>query len=253
MSAQPGWASGGSATISVGTLPHGEVHVWRGNLDPDAGHLKRLAAGLDRDELARAHRFRFERDRLRFMAGRGLLRQILASYLNVAPSALRFGYTGNGKPYLLSDPELYFNLSHAAEVLVVAVAGNRQLGVDVEVLPLELAADDRVEKLVYCAAEQTALERVDATEYPRQFARLWTRKEAYIKADGRGMTLQLDHIDVATLPDSILLYQPDLDQWTSARGWTLQTLHANRRHVCSLAIEEPDGYLVRCADWPPEP
>jgi 4'-phosphopantetheinyl transferase len=233
----------------VGTLPAGEVHVWRGKLDLDARELELLADGLNRDELARAQRFRFERDRLRFVAGRGLLRQILASYLNVAPNAVRFGYTENGKPYLQSHPALHFNLSHAAEVLVVAVARDRQLGVDVEVLPLDVA-DDGVEKLVFCSAEKAALERVDATERPRLFTRLWTRKEAYIKADGRGMSLRLDHIDVDTHPDGILLYHPELDQWTPAPGWTLQTLDTNPRYVCSLAMEQPDGHLV-CADWPP--
>jgi 4'-phosphopantetheinyl transferase len=235
----------------VGTLPEGEVHVWRGNLDPDARELKQLAEMLDQDELARATRFHFEHDRLRFIAGRGLLRQILARYLETAPTAVQFGYSANGKPYLLPASALHFNLSHACEVLIVAVTRGRQLGVDVEVLPLD-AADDRVEKLVFCSAEQAALKRVDATEHPRLFARLWTRKEAYIKADGRGMTLRLDHIDVDTQPDGILLYQPEFDQWTPAPGWKLQTLHTNPRYVCSLAMEDPDAHLV-CADWPPRP
>jgi 4'-phosphopantetheinyl transferase len=251
MSGQPVWPSGGSAGISMGTLSLGEVHVWRGNLDLDSGQLERLAEGLDQDELARAGRFHFERDRLRFMAGRGLLRHILASYLDVAPNALQFGYTGNGKPYLLSPTALHFNVSHAAEVLVVAVARDRQLGVDVEVLPLE-AADDGVAKLVFCSAEQEALEGLDAANYSRVFARLWTRKEAYIKADGRGMTLRLDHIDVHTLPNGIRLYQGLSGRWTPTPGWTLHTLGSDPRYICSLAIEGRDCDLV-CADWPLEP
>jgi len=216
----------------------------------EGGRLAQLASYLDKNELARAARFHFERDQQRFMAGRGLLRQILASYLDMAPKAVLFGYTGNGKPYLLPHSELHFNVSHAAETLIVAVARDRQLGVDVEVLPLD-AADDGVANLVFCASERAALEALDTIEYSRRFARLWTRKEAYIKADGRGMTLQLDHIDVGTLPEGILLYQPDLNQWTSAPNWTLHTVGSSSGYVCSVAVEGLDC-SVACAEWPTE-
>ncbi|HKP50189.1 MAG TPA: 4'-phosphopantetheinyl transferase superfamily protein, partial [Gemmatimonadales bacterium] len=186
----------------------------------------------------------------RFTAGRGLLRQILASYLDLTPNRVRFGYTGNGKPHLLAHTELRFNVSHSAETLVVAVACRRQLGVDVEVLPLDVA-EAGVADLVFCDSERAALEETDATGYSRMFARLWTRKEAYIKADGRGMTLQLSHIDVGTLPEGILLFQPALKQWTPSTDWTLHTLGSSRRYVCSLAIEGADCSVVS-AEWPAE-
>ena len=242
--------AGSQSAISAGRLSAGEVHLWDADLAVEAHRLAQLASYLDQDELARADRFHFERDRRRFMAGRGLLRQILASYLDLAPYAVRFNYTGNGKPYLLAHSELHFNVSHSAETLVVAVARDRQLGVDVEVLPLD-AADHGVANLVFCRAERASLEAFDVTEYSRIFARLWTRKEAYIKADGRGMTLQLDHIDVGTLPQGILLYQPELNQWTPAPDWTLHTLGPSPRYVCSLAIEGADC-SVACAEWPAE-
>ncbi|MFL5448489.1 MAG: 4'-phosphopantetheinyl transferase family protein [Gemmatimonadales bacterium] len=242
--------AGSQAAISARPLPAGEVHLWHADLEVEGGRLAQLASYLDQNELARAARFHFERDQQRFMAGRGLLRQILASYLDLAPKAVRFGYTGNGKPYLLSHSELHFNVSHAAETLVVAVAGDRPLGVDVEVLPLD-AADAGVANLVFCASERAGLEALDPMEYSRIFARLWTRKEAYIKADGRGMTLQLDHIDVGTLPEGILLYQPELNQWTPSPDWTLHTLSPSPSYVCSLAFEGA-GCTVACAEWPTE-
>jgi 4'-phosphopantetheinyl transferase len=242
--------AGGELAIIGRHLPAGEVHLWETDLAVEGHRLAQLASYLDQDERDRATRFHFERHRRRFIAGRGVLRQILGSYLDVAPHAVRFGYTGNGKPYLLPDSDLHFNVSHAAETLVVAVARDRQLGVDVEVLPLD-AADDGVANLVFCAAERTALEALDATEYSRVFARLWTRKEAYIKADGRGMSLQLDHIDVGTLPEGILLYQPELKQWTPSSDWTLHTLGSSAHYVCSLAIEGTDC-SVASAEWPTE-
>jgi len=242
---------GSQSAISGRRLPAGEVHLWDADLAVKAHRLAQLASYLDQVELARADRFHFERDRWRFIAGRGLLRQILASYLDLAPNAVRFGYTGNGKPYLLPHSELHFNVSHSAETLVVAVARDRQLGVDVEVLPLD-AADDGVAKLVFCAPERAALEAADPTESSQVFARLWTRKEAYIKADGRGMTLRLDHIDIEQLPDGVLLYQPQSGGWTRSPGWTLKTREPNPGYMCSIAIQRQDCSVV-CADWPIKP
>jgi 4'-phosphopantetheinyl transferase len=239
--------AGSQLAISAGRLSAGEVHLWRADLAVEGHGLAQLASYLDQDERARAARFHFHRDRRRFMAGRGLLRQILASYLDSAPNRVQFGYTGNGKPYLLAHSELCFNVSHSAETLVVAVA-HRQVGVDVEVLPLD-AADAGVADLVFCASERAALEGTDATDYSRIFARLWTRKEAYIKADGRGMSLQLNNIDVGTLPQGILFYQPELNQWTPSTDWTLHTLGPSPGYVCSLAIQGADC-SVASAEWP---
>ena len=236
--------------VSGRRLATDEIHLWHSDLAMEGHRLAQLASYLDQDERARAARFHFERDRRRFKAGRGVLRQILASYLDVAPNGVRFGYTENGKPYLPGHSELRFNVSHSAETLVVAVARGRQVGVDVEVLPLD-AADAGVAALVFCASEQAALEGTDDSDYSRIFARLWTRKEAYIKADGRGMTLQLNHIDVGTLPEGILFYRPELNQWTPSTDWTLYTLDPSPRSVCSLAIEGADC-SVASAEWPTE-
>src|SRR5690349_17506502 len=118
--------AGSQLSISAGRLSAGEVHLWRADLAVEEHSLTQLASYLDQDERARAARFHFERDRRRSMAGRGLLRQILASYLDLAPIGVEFGYTANGKPYLLAHSELRFNVSHSADMLVVAVARDRQ-------------------------------------------------------------------------------------------------------------------------------
>lgn len=228
-------------------LPAGEVQVWRAHLDLEAARLERLVDCLDRDELARAGRFRFERDRARFMAGRGLLRRILARYLDTSPRSVRFGYSRRGKPFLLPRCGLNFNLSHAGDRLVVAVSRDRRLGVDVEPLPLS-ATVDSVAGLVFSPAELTALDGVHTVERRRLFARLWTRKEAYIKADGRGMMLRLDHIDVGTLPDQVLLFRSASGHWAASRRWTLRTLEVDPLYMSSLAAEGEDWRLV-CGDW----
>ena len=247
MSARETLTSGGSSGAEINGLPIGEVQVWCAHLDLEVARLERLVDCLDRDELVRAGRFRFERDRARFMAGRGLLRRILARYLDTAPRSVRFGYSSTGKPFLLPRCELHFNLSHAADRLVVAVSRNRRLGVDVEALPLDVTGDP-VAELVFSPAERTALQGIQGTERCRLFARLWTRKEAFIKADGRGMALRLDHIDVGALPDHVLLFNGATGRWSACRRWTLRTLEVDPLYAACLVAEGEDWRLV-CGDW----
>jgi len=247
MSVREAPTSGSPSGAEISGLPAGEVQVWRAHLDLEVARLEGLVDCLDRDELVRAGRFRFERDRARFMAGRGVLRRILARYLDTAPRSVRFGYSRTGKPFLLPRCELHFNLSHAADLLVVAVSRNRRLGVDVESLPLDVTGDP-VAELVFSPAERTALHGIHASEHCQLFAQLWTRKEAYIKADGRGMTLRLDHIDVETLPDQVLLFHSASGHWAACRRWTLRTLEVDPLYAACLAAEGEDWRLV-CGDW----
>lgn len=247
MSVREAVTHGSPCGAQIGDLPAGEVQVWRAHLDLDVARFERIVECLDGDELVRAGRFRFERDRARFMAGRGVLRRILARYLDTAPKSVKFGYSPTGKPFLLPRCGLHFNLSHAADLLVVAVSRNRRLGVDLEPLPLD-ATVDSVAGLVFSPAERTALHGSHTKERCRLFARLWTRKEAFIKADGRGMALRLDHIDVGALPDHVLLFNGATGHWSACRRWTLQTLEVDPGYVSCLAAEGEDSRLVY-GDW----
>jgi len=217
-------------------------------LDLDPEQLGRLSCCLDQEEYARAARFHFERDRTRFLASRGLLRHILARYLETAPERLRFGYAPAGKPFLIEHHDLHFNLSHAADVLVLGVARERQLGVDVERVPPDEVVDS-VSGIVFSAPECKALRGLEPGARRELFARLWTRKEAYIKADGRGMSLSLDHIDVSTSPDRVLLLDDGSDHWSASPQWTLHSFPAGSGYAASLAVEGRDWQLAYF-DWP---
>jgi 4'-phosphopantetheinyl transferase len=230
-------------------LLENEVHVWRASLT-EAAQVPALLGMLDDTELERAHRFRFERDRRRFMAGRGLLRQILGSYLQVSPRALRFAYTPAGKPYLPLPATLRFNLSHAADVFVLAVTQNRELGIDVEQSPLDVAAESTAQ-LVLSPVELAALQGSPPAESSLIFARLWTRKEAYIKADGRGMSLRLDYIDVESLPGGVLVYNTESEAWEVSPSWKLHTDSLLPDCICSLAVEGANWTPV-WKDWSTE-
>ena len=132
------------------------VHVWMARLATLGGDLARLRAVLDGSEQARAGRYRFSRDRNRFILGRGLLRLILGRYLGRSPQSLRFEYSAHGKPFVegtSSDGSLQFNLSHSAGVALIAVAAGRRVGVDVERIRPERATTEIAER--FFAPEDT--------------------------------------------------------------------------------------------------
>jgi 4'-phosphopantetheinyl transferase len=224
------------------------VDVWRAQLELGPGQLARISQCLDEEELRRAARFHFQRDRTRFLASRGILRHILSRYLETAPQQIHFGYAPEGKPFLLEHRDLHFNLSHAANVLVVGVARDRPLGVDVERVPGDDIVDS-VSHVAFSAPERRALQSLATAERRDFFARLWTRKEAYIKADGQGMSLRVDHIDVSTSPDRVLLLNDSWNQWSESPQWTLRSFSVGPGYTASLAAEGQEWQFA-CRDWP---
>src|SRR6476660_2381439 len=113
--------------------PHDDVHVWRRTLAWSEAAAHRLEQCLAPDERDKMERFRFEKDRRRYLVGRGLLRSLLGRYLDVAPQELRFETTAAGKPHLASGQgQLQFNLAHSGEYVLIAIANGRAVGIDVE-------------------------------------------------------------------------------------------------------------------------
>ncbi len=228
-------------------LPEREVHSWHARLDLEVGRLEALAGGLDPAELARASRFSSERERERFVAGRGILRNILGQYLGVPPGSLRFGYSPRGKPFLLPRSSVQFNVSHTGARLIVVVARNRRLGVDVETYP-SIETVDAVAGRVLSDEELEQLRRVDRSQQPAVFARLWTRKEAYLKADGRGVTGGLHRVDAGTLTDKARVLDDVSGEWTEDPRWTLRELDLDPPIAGCVAAEGADWELVT-SEW----
>jgi 4'-phosphopantetheinyl transferase len=167
------------------TLCEDEVHVWRASID-GLPHLAQLEATLTDDERARANRFRFPRDRERYIAARGQLRALLSRYLNRPARDFRFTYTAYGKPALVSD-ELRFNVSHSHQLALFAFAWQRDLGVDVEYIKPDFGTMDIAES-TFSLHEFAALRALSPDQQTDAFFNCWTRKEAYIKAIGEGLS-----------------------------------------------------------------
>lgn len=156
------------------------------DLDPPAERVEALRAHLDQEEAARADRFLVPRIGRRFTVARGTLREILGEALQVPPAQVEFAYGEHGKPAV---PGLWFNLSHSGDRALVALA-DREVGVDLE----ELRTNVEFRRLAirfFSPLEREALEAVPDEGLPLAFFRLWTRKEAYLKACGKGLALPL--------------------------------------------------------------
>jgi 4'-phosphopantetheinyl transferase len=180
-------------------LPAGEVHIWRACLDRPAGTVARLRERLSGDEQRRADRYRFERDRSRYIVGRGLLRGLLAGYLGTAPEKLRFEYGEYDKPALRSGP--WFNVSHSGPLALCAFSSSAEIGIDIE-LDSHGLIRERVPERFFSPTEVRVLRSLPPDAQARAFLMCWTRKEAFIKARGDGLSLALDSFDVTLAPSA---------------------------------------------------
>jgi 4'-phosphopantetheinyl transferase len=180
-----------------------EIHVWHAALDREEKVLGRLESRLSQEEKARADRFHFVNDRNRFVAARGLLRELLGKYLHQAPTGLEFSYGEHGKPSLSggnASSGLCFNLSHSAGLVVYAIAKERNLGIDVEHVRPESAGDDIAERY-FSSREVSDLRTLPPEARVEGFFHCWTRKEAYLKATGMGLQIPLDSFAVSLFPE----------------------------------------------------
>jgi 4'-phosphopantetheinyl transferase len=176
------------------------IDVWTWRLGASATELALLISLLSDDERVRASRFFGARDREQFIVGRARLRQILASYLTVPPETIRFSYGKHGKPQLAGYPGApSFNLSHSGDVAALAVSGCGAVGIDVEQLR---PVGTEIGRRFFTDTENAILARLSGRRRLENFFRCWTRKEALVKADGKGLTGGLARIDVALARDA---------------------------------------------------
>lgn len=178
-------------------LPAGTIRVWFADLRALAGRLEPLRALLTADELERAERFTMERLTNRFILRRGLLRVLLGRCAGRAPESLRFDYGSHGKPELAGGPA--FNLADSEDSVAIAVAAEGRIGVDIERLR-DIDSADGIADRFFHADECTALHALPPERRDEGFLLAWTRKEAFIKAAGLGLSMPLDQFAVSVTP-----------------------------------------------------
>ena len=231
-------------------LTSNEIHVWAATLCPPAEILNQFAATLSPDETARANKFKFERHRNRFIAGRGALRGILAPYLNAQPAELGFDYSPNGKPSLagrFAESKIHFNLAHSDELALIAVTRIGIVGVDVEKVRPVKDMDHLVARF-FSPRESDAFQKVAEAEKPAAFFNLWTRKEALLKATGEGITRSLSLVEVSFLPGEPARLVAIAGDSAKAAEWSLRDLSPAVGFTGALAIQARN-ITVRCWNW----
>jgi 4'-phosphopantetheinyl transferase len=231
-------------------LGNGDVHVWRVALHASSAQLQGFSRTLAADELARAERFVFERSRTEFIAAHGILRSILGAYLGVDAATPRFVTNQFGKPSLLAGMEahpLRFNLSHSGGLALVVVSRGREVGIDLERLRPDVACEE-IATRHFSPLEHAQLQSLPAAERQRAFFVCWTRKEAYIKARGQGLSLSLHDFDVAVLPDRPVSLLATRDDPAEAARWSLVDIDVAPDYAAALAVERSHGPVV-CWQW----
>ncbi len=223
-------SNGGAASVS-----DQDVHIWRITLRADDESYRDLLATLSHSERDRAARYHFDIDRRRFVIARARLRQILGRYLGMGAADVAFEYGAHGKPSVAtgaSDAGVRFNLSHTADIALCAVAQRAEVGVDIE----QVRRDTDVQLIgtqFFSPDEQQLL--AESSDHHETFARIWVRKEAYVKATGYGIGADLQAFTVSLAERSEVR-----DATRSDRGtWTVREIATPNGYAAAVVSSEP--------------
>jgi 4'-phosphopantetheinyl transferase len=231
-------------------LGYDEVHVWRAMLDPPVSYVQMLEQTLAADERTRAEQFHFPKDRTHFIVARGLLRAILGRYLDRNPRTLRFCYNQFGKPTLArqsGSDGVFFNVTHSHGMALYALTHSRDIGIDLEYIDPEVAWEPIAER--FFSPYEVSMLRALSTEMQHEaFFRCWTRKEAYLKARGIGLSLALNQFDVSVTPEAPAAILRTREEGQDISCWSLHDLFLGSGYVAALAVEGHHSRLT-CWQW----
>jgi 4'-phosphopantetheinyl transferase len=234
------------------SLEPARVDVWRVSLAQPARRRQELAQSLNDEEMARAGRFHFDRHRHAFIVARGFLRSVLARYLQIAPAAVAFVYGQKGKPALAGPglapaSPLRFNLSHAGELALLAVAHGREVGVDIEQFrPMSDAA--QIAARFFAASEFATWQALPPEQQVAAFFNCWTRKEAFIKALGDGLSYPLNGFEVSLVPGEPAQLRRVMADPTAVNRWSMLALEAGDGYAAAVVVAG-HGWRLNCYQW----
>jgi 4'-phosphopantetheinyl transferase len=223
-----------------------EVHLWRLNLEKASRATDKSVSILSADEKSRAARYHRDIDRKYFITARATLRQILGSYLKKDPATLMFAYSEKEKPSLAGAEAasgIEFNISHSGHQALLAFARSRQIGVDVEQIRRDFDTA-KIGARFFSSAEQEQLASLPQEQRSDAFFRCWTRKEAYIKATGKGLSLPLHDFDVSLAPkdlNALLATRPDPLERTK---WTMRDVAVPQEYAAAICVSGTGWRLI---------
>jgi 4'-phosphopantetheinyl transferase len=228
------------------SLQNGEVHVWRTSLKQPEVDVEHLFSILSPEEQAKAKRYRFRELQEHYIVGRGVLRELIAQYLDVPAADVEFTYGPHGKPQLagkFAESGLHFNLSHSGKLALYAFTLWREVGVDIEYMK-ELDDAESIAERFFAPREVDTLLSLPKSARHEAFFNGWSRKEAFIKVTGKGVSYGLDNFAVTLGPDerAALVWVKGED----ATRWQLQAIDADEQYKAALCVE---GALTDVSYW----
>jgi 4'-phosphopantetheinyl transferase len=215
------------------------ISIWSVGLEWPESDVNAAAEILSSDEQERAKRFHRVSDRKHFIVARAALRLVLTRYLNVDPRQISFDQNAFGKPRLTGTyyPDLRFNLAHSSGLALYVIANGREVGVDLERMEPRFATMSLARSL-FAPEEVAALSILSNEDFVAAFYRCWTRKEAYVKAKGLGLSLPLKSFVVSVAPpNETPLLVPDRDEIEEQARWMLVDVIVGEAFAASLAVE----------------
>ena len=232
-------------------LTNNRVHVWRANLDLPMIEIERLAAILSTDEIAKANKFHFIEHRKRFIAARGILRQLLGNYLEIRPNKIKFEYSGYGKPRLaasMDDSSLQFNVSHSLNYALYGFTNNHLIGVDLEFLR-EIKDAAELAKRFFTAGEFQSIADLTGRERQKAFFQIWTAKEAYFKAIGTGLSGSLTDIELSFEGENLKLFAIK-ENIHAISNWSIHNYVPAANYTATVAVDtDINEQHINFWDW----
>lgn len=224
-------------------LGAGEVHVWHFRLVIPEGRETDWRAVLSAPERERADKFAFPHLRERYVVAHAIMRQLLGGYLRVDPASFVYEIAERGKPSLPGKP-LHFNLSHANEHGLLAVTKAGEVGVDIESIDRKLDRTGIAERF-FSRAEADELASLSPELQPEAFCNLWTRKEAWLKATGAGISEGLNQVEFNCRPGEPARLLRIKGDEREAASWFIQSFRPPDGHVGAIALRAKHT-RVRC-------
>lgn len=231
-----------------------DIKLWSIDISPAKHRSEELRSLLSDDELKRAEKFRFDKHRDRWIASRAMLRSILSVMTQQPPELVAFEYDEHAKPYLprsSNHERIHFNLTHSSDLALLAVTSVGPVGIDVERIK-PLSNIDAVVSRFFSPAERHAFFSVTSdVDQLKLFYTCWTRKEAYLKALGCGISKPTHTFDVTFMSSS----EPEITAIdgdnNAARDWLLFDLKVTPGYVGALAIHSTEDIELVWRDAPP--
>lgn len=218
-------------------LTENEAHIWQIELNRTDEIIKNLPELLDETERAKALSFRFGKDKRNYITAHCGMREILSFYLGICPQNIEFEANFYGKPFLRrNDIDLRFNLSHSHERALLAVTRGKEIGVDIELIRNSIAEENLAEQF-FSPLEAETLRNLPKGLQTKAFFDCWTRKEAFIKAVGKGLSYPLKDFTVAFTPSERARLIALENSPIRAEDWQIVKLNVAEDYAAAMAVE----------------